>query len=677
LFGCRSLLIAIGLAGMPALYALAEPVDTTTSTSTTSTSSSISNSSSSSNLAYGAITVPGGAAVSFVAMQNPLVESVTAALALPNLDPHLAANLALLQKSPTSTSSIWDAAVYSNNAAFSDGTLTVISGDVTNAQTILNAAIAARVLGIGQSSTSAVDAAPLASGASFSTVTEQTSQQVTQQVTTTIQQIQVGDIILGYNTNINTNTNTNTNSNTNTEGVTLQNLDFEAGPGGVNSAGALAQLASGGGWQTSFTLVNLGGSSSPTELNLFDDNGAALPVSFSAPGTVSTITGNLAAGATQSLATDGLGAAPATGWAQLLVPANVGGFGVFRTDAGQEAAVPLETRNASAFYLAFDNTNGYVNGVAVANNSTQAANITLDIPDAVAGAVVVHDTIALPALGHTSFVLTDRYPKTAGSTGMARFMTPPNGQISVVGIRYGASGAFTTIPALVNGATSSGSMAHFASGGGWKTTFTVVNTGTASAPAQLNFFDDNGNPAVIPLSLPQTSQTLSPASSYSATLNPGTVLILESAGSSSQAALSGSAELRAAAGVSAFAVFESVSNSQEAAVPLETRTATTYVLAYDNSNGYINGVAIANASNQSATITVTLRNASGTVTGSGSIPLAAQGHTAFLLADEYPGTAGVAGTLAFTTQPGVPISVLGLRFSPTGAFTSVPALASE
>jgi len=41
----------------------------------------------------------------------------------------------------------------------------------------------------------------------------------------------------------------------------------------------------------------------------------------------------------------------------------------------QETVVPMETRNANSYLLAFDNTGGGVLGVAVANVSAQAGNV--------------------------------------------------------------------------------------------------------------------------------------------------------------------------------------------------------------------------------------------------------------------------------------------------------------
>jgi hypothetical protein len=138
--------------------------------------------------------------------------------------------------------------------------------------------------------------------------------------------------------------------------------------------------------------------------------------------------------------------------------------------------------------------------------------------------------------------------------------------------------------------------------------------------------------------------------------------------------------LQAPAGVSGFAVFqyESASGVQEAAVPLETRNANSYVLAYDDTNGCFNGVAVANTSTGSASITVTLRDAAtGKITSADSITLPAQGHKAFLLRDRFPSTQGTAGTIAFSTPAGVSISVLGLRFNSNAAFTSIPAMAKK
>ena len=58
------------------------------------------------------------------------------------------------------------------------------------------------------------------------------------------------------------------------------------------------------------------------------------------------------------------------------------------------------------------------------------------------------DTINLPARGHTSFLLPDKYLTAAKKRGMVEFIVPPAGTISVVGLRAKSDGTLTTIPVL-------------------------------------------------------------------------------------------------------------------------------------------------------------------------------------------------------------------------------------
>jgi hypothetical protein len=225
----------------------------------------------------------------------------------------------------------------------------------------------------------------------------------------------------------------------------------------------MAQLASAGYWTTTITLVNTGSSPALARLSFFDDNGnpLALPLSFpSASGgaiplvllLASTLDRTLNPGAELVIQTTGANSAPTlVGWAQLLTNGAIGGFAVFSQAIGsadQEAEVPLENRNASGYVVPFDNTNGAATGIALANISAQAVNTAITIRD-FTGAVILTDTLALPAMGHTSFNLTDRYgSSTAQRRGTLEFDTPSAGQISVLGLRFNATGAFSTIPAI-------------------------------------------------------------------------------------------------------------------------------------------------------------------------------------------------------------------------------------
>jgi hypothetical protein len=244
----------------------------------------------------------------------------------------------------------------------------------------------------------------------------------------------------------------------------------------------------------------------------------------------------------------------------------------------------------------------------------------------------------------------------------------------VLGIRYTPPGTLTTIPALANVGTSGGSMAHIPSGSGWQTTFVLVNTGQGPASAQLNFFDDNGNPMLLPLSFPQSGGT-STASSVTQNVAAGASLWIASAGLLTDPLQQGSAQLTTTGNIGGFVIFRYNPNGQEAVVPLESRNAGVYLLAFDNTNGTATGVAINAVSTQTVNVPVVIRDDTGAQIGTGSIPLAANGHYSQMLTTLLPATAGVRGTVEFDRPAGVQISVLGIRSPPALTFTTLPPLA--
>jgi hypothetical protein len=189
-------------------------------------------------------------------------------------------------------------------------------------------------------------------------------------------------------------------------------------------------------------------------LSFFDNNGnpQALPLTFVQSGaamTASTLSQTIAGGATLVLLTQGSSVeASVAGSAQLTTNGNVSGFAIFRYNpTGQEAVVPLEARNASAYVLAFDNTNGLATGLALANVSNQAANVPVVLRDDT-GADLGTQTINLAANGHTSFMLTGNYASVTNKRGTVEFDAPAGTQISVLGLRATPTGAVTTIPVL-------------------------------------------------------------------------------------------------------------------------------------------------------------------------------------------------------------------------------------
>jgi sugar lactone lactonase YvrE len=457
----------------------------------------------------------------------------------------------------------------------------------------------------------------------------------------------------------------------------------------LSAVGSLAQIASGGGWSTSLTLLNLGATSAEARVDLRGDDGNAMPLplvypQLSAGGsqTGSTIDQTINPGA-QLIVNSSASANASTGWAQLSTTGDVSGFAIFEDLlTNYQAVVPLETRNAPSYVLAFDNTGGVATGLAIANPSPLTATIPVVVRDE-SGQQIASGNLPLASQGHTSFMLTDTqhggYAQTAGKRGTVEFDTPSGGQISVLGLRANNGKALTTLPVLAQVGNGGGMIAHIAFGAGWQTLLTLVNTGATQAQVSLNYFDDNGNKLSVPMFEPASGATNS-ATTVSESLAPGASLLIQSQGAEDAAQTStGWAQLTTTGNVSGFAVFQIEKTLQEAVVPLESRQAGAYVLAFDNSGGLGTGLAIANASSQTATIPTVVRNDAGQQIASGNLVVMAHGHTSFMLTDighgGYSQAAGERGTIEFDTPAGGQISVLGIRATAAGIITTIPALA--
>jgi hypothetical protein len=174
-------------------------------------------------------------------------------------------------------------------------------------------------------------------------------------------------------------------------------------------------------------------------------------------------------------------------------------------------------------------------------------------------------------------------------------------------------------------------------------------------------------------------QTSSSTTSSSASQNvaPNASFIVQAAGPADVGFQEGSAQLNANAAVDGYAIFHFDPSQQEAVVPLETRQSSDYLLAFDNTNGISTGVAIENASTRSQTIGIVLRDDTGAMLA-GAIPITlnANGHISFVLSTQYPSTANIRGTIEVVAAYGEHISVLGIRFTPPGTLTTIPAMAN-
>ena len=211
-------------------------------------------------------------------------------------------------------------------------------------------------------------------------------------------------------------------------------------------------------------------------------------------------------------------------------------------------------------------------------------------------------------------------------------------------------------------------------GGGWKTSFFLVNLENHPVTFQILFFTDDGNDMFVPMqglgSVRQVSVTLDTAGStefestgfsnnFSDNLQQGWALLSQTTNDT----------------VGGMAVFRQRvfgRPDQEATVPIVSQFDSHFVLLFDNTAGFVTGLAVANPTTDSVAIPVTIRDQSGNVIDHQFIRLGSYSHTAFNLPDFWPSTAGARGAIEFQTS-GFGVAALGLRAG-AAAFTSFNVL---
>ena len=227
------------------------------------------------------------------------------------------------------------------------------------------------------------------------------------------------------------------------------------------SVGAFAHIASGGGWKTSFVVVNLSASAAPVRLQFWAEDGTTLNLPYSSPqaggpasATNSYVDGTIPASGSLEVDSEAPASGPIlVGWAEILTTGNVTGVAVFSLQLqgqGQwyESAVPFENRSSSTFVMPFDQTNNMVAGVALVNrSSTLSANVNVVIRDE-AGNQLATDSVAVAPLGHTSYGLSTRLPVTTGKRGTLEFQNESSGNIAALGLRFNGL-CFATMPVAI------------------------------------------------------------------------------------------------------------------------------------------------------------------------------------------------------------------------------------
>ena len=225
--------------------------------------------------------------------------------------------------------------------------------------------------------------------------------------------------------------------------------------------GTFGQIAYGGCWQTTFTLINMNTTTANVTLNFYGDNGSPVAAPVLGVGNRSVYTFAIPAGGDQNVVLQGLSTDPTVaGWANMTTDGtSVRGQGTFRCQISPnptfEAVVPLTSTGSTSCIIGFppppdpvilvpfDNTNGYVTSLAFANTTNTALPVSIEFDDQ-SNQKLVADTLNFGAMTHTSFVTTTNYPALAGKKGILRIHAG-TANLSIIGLLSNPTGAFTTI----------------------------------------------------------------------------------------------------------------------------------------------------------------------------------------------------------------------------------------
>ncbi len=213
---------------------------------------------------------------------------------------------------------------------------------------------------------------------------------------------------------------------------------------------------------------------------------------------------------------------------------------------------------------------------------------------------------------------------------------------------------------------------HVLDGGGWQSTIVLTNSSVSAASVSLIFHQDVSGGGSSPWNPP--FQEVS--STTGLVMASGSSLYLHTNGTAA-ALTEGWAEMDADAGVSAYIVF--TNKLPNGGVQYDEGTAPAVaasnriLVPYDDSLGFVTGIAIVNPTTSDQTISVGFRTVDGLVAVQTLPTLKALTHTAFVLSQTFPVIAGHRGLAEFYSATGN-ISMIGLRFNPTQSFTAAPVI---
>ncbi len=464
-------------------------------------------------------------------------------------------------------------------------------------------------------------------------------------------------------------------------------------PGTLTVSAVFPQIAAGGtpSYRTSIVAINTGSVEALANLSLTKSDGAPFPITvLGDPGIRSLarqppVEKILSSGRTGdsfnfAISPGGIARYEASssgglvaGYAKLASSIPLSGAALFKTMAGEviqsEAGVGL-SRPATSFLIYIDNSNYGNSGYAIANTGGLPANLTLTLRDNRGQPKATAD-IRLEPGTHLAEFAFQRFAQIAGEGFEGSIEFGSDQPVEAVALRYDnpAQDVFSTIPVLSEIPVRSTTLyfPQVADGGTYRTNFILVNPSSAATTAHVEFFKDDGSALGltiggalrtsidVPLDARGVAHLLTDGTP--ASVNVGWVRV------TSPVALGGSA------------IFQTIGGGQissEAGVP--SAPAAAHFTTYVSSMGYTeSGLALSNPNSTAVSVTLRLRDATGQVQESVSIPLDPLAHIARFFTQWFStGFSDFEGTLELLSTG--PVCAVALRYdnSQQNVFATLP-----
>ena len=419
--------------------------------------------------------------------------------------------------------------------------------------------------------------------------------------------------------------------------------------------GVFAQIAAGGGYQTTLTSINTGQTTADVTVTLARSDGSAFDPIGSATAEPAHFNIKPMGGARLQAALPGDTVA---GFARLGSNIPIDGTALFKMVRNDlvvsEAGVGL-SKPGKNFMIYIDNLGDALSGYAVANFGANPAGLTMTLRDA-SGTTRETKNFNLPAGRHFAEFAYQRFTAASvGFEGSIEFASDQN--LAAVALRYdnAAKDVFSTIPVLVD---EPGTIFYFpqvADGEGYRTNFMLLNPSGTPTSAKLEFLSSQGLPLALPIG--GVSKT-----SHDVPLSAKGAARFFTDGTSGSVSV-GWVKVTSPVAVIGSSIFQSragdriLSEAGVAPSPL-TQHFVTYVESLGSTES---GVAICNPNATAVTLTLNLCRSTGEVAATTSFDLPAKGQLAKFFTEWFlRGFGEFEGTLE--VRASAPVSAVALRY---------------